>query len=83
MCTEVEIRRTGMRSLYCGSVRDLARHLRVVVPVHYDTHSRNLSRMATHCLCPVDIHASAEASGFRVVAEPYRIHPDIVIQKQR
>ena len=81
MCTEVEIRRPGLRSLYVGNVRDLSRHLRVIIAgAHLDPHTK-ISRMATHCLCPVDVRASAEASGWRVVSEPMSTHPDIIIER--
>ena len=78
MCTEVEIKRKGLRSIYIRTVRDLARHLSVIVPA--DKTTGRINRMATHCLCPVDVNASAEASGYRVVAEPM-FCPDIIIEK--
>lgn len=78
MCTEVEIRRRGLRSLYVDTVRGLSRHLRVIVP---DDRTRGkVNRMARHCLCPVDVAASAKRSGYRVVDEP-GFSPDFVIEK--
>lgn len=80
MCIEVEIRRKGLRSLYVGTVRDLARHLRVIVPGAHLDKSARVNRMATHCLCPVDVRASAERSGYRMVDEP-GFCPDFIIEK--
>lgn len=83
MCTEVEIRRPGMRSLYVSTVRELARHLHTIVDADYrgrPKSERRTNRMAEHCLCPIDIRESAKRSGFTVVDEP-GFCPDIVIQK--
>jgi len=62
------------------TVRDLARHLRVIVPGGHLDRSTRVNRMATHCLCPVDVRASAERSGYRVIDEP-GFRPDIIIEK--
>ena len=67
MCTEVKIERRGLRSLYASNVRELARHLRVIVPGSHLNKSTRINRMAQHCLCPVDVEASAKASGYEVV----------------
>ncbi len=81
MCTEVEIRRKGIRrSFTVSSVRDLARYFRVIVPVASWPKSKHIRRMAQHCLCPVDVAESAKRSGYRVVAEP-GFSPDIVVEK--
>lgn len=79
MCTIVEIRRPGLRPLTLGSVRELARHLKNIVSANPE---KTIDRMAEHCLCPVDIKASAEASGYEVVAEPCTGDPDIIIQRK-
>lgn len=81
MCQEVEIKRRGMRSLYIGSVRDLSRHFRVIVPAVYGDGRtpRKINRMAEHCLCPVDIEESATRSGYRVVEAG--VCPEYVVTK--
>lgn len=81
MCTEVDIKRKGMRRpLTVSSVRDLARYFRVIVPVASRPQSNRIRRMARHCLCPVDVAESAKRSGYRVVAEP-GFCPDIIVEK--
>ena len=85
MCSEIAIRRPGMRwDTYVSTVRELSRHFRVIV--HHSDHlksTRPFRRMADHCCCPVDIHASAQASGYDVIDEPMQMHPDWVVQKCR
>ena len=82
MCTEIAIRRPGIRrDVYVSSVRDLARYFRVIVSDGRYYSERPLRRMATHCCCSVDIHRSAELSGYEVIEEPMQIHPDIIVRK--
>lgn len=69
MCTGVIIRRDGLRDIHCGSVRELARWFPVIVPDNRDLRpgeypTPTIDRAAEHCLCPVDIQASATASGY-------------------
>lgn len=83
MCTEIAIRRRGMRyDIYVSSVRELARYFPVIVTHPVYRSERPLRRMATHCCCPVDIHESAKRSGYEVIDEPMQIHPDIVVRKR-
>ena len=70
-----------MKPLYVRTVRELARHFKVIVPGSHLDRSTRINRMATHCLCPVDVIASAEASGYRVVAEP-GLCPDVIVEKK-
>ena len=78
MCTDVEIRRKGMRSVYADTVRDLAVYFKVIVPV---ARGARIYRRASHCLCPIDLIASAEASGYRIIDEP-GFCPDVIVEKK-
>lgn len=82
MCTEIVIRRKGLRPLYIETVRDLARHFRVLVPASYGDGrtARKVNRMATYCLCPIDVRESAKRSGYRIVEEP-GFCPDFIVEK--
>lgn len=82
MCSEIAIRRPGMRRyIYVSSVRALARYFRVIVTDNRYRSERPLRRMATHCCCPVDIEESARRSGYEVIDNPMQMHPDFVVQK--
>lgn len=74
MCVEVWLERDGMRwQVEFANVRSLQRIFRVLVPSRTDgLYSCNAqSRFATHCLCPVDVPASAAASGYDCVWDPW------------
>lgn len=66
MCTRVIIGRPGMRSIECNTVNDLAQLFSGQPPTdpHYD--GKVIDRMASHCLCPVDVKAWAHASGYEI-----------------
>lgn len=61
MCMGVLIKRDGLPPIHCGTVRDLARWFDVLVEHDPD---RRVDRMASHCLCPIDIVESARLSGY-------------------
>jgi hypothetical protein len=63
----VVINRDGLPPIHCGSVRELARWFDVLVrDKNYP--KTKIDRMASHCLCPIDIQESAKLSGY--TAEP-------------
>lgn len=72
MCTQVFIEGHG-RHIECDSVRALTRFFPVIIECSYRERRniRPLRRMATHCLCPVDVEASAKASGYDVEWDPW------------
>ena len=83
MCQEVEVR-TPTGSAMCGSVRELAAFFSVLVE-HRDARlgdatPPSVDREATHCLCPIDVSASATASGYRVV-DDRGFCPEFIVEK--
>lgn len=65
VCTQVVIKRAGLRSISCGSVRELSRWFRSdPIPGKHLDRSTKINRMAEHCLCPVDLNGWAEANDY-------------------
>jgi len=66
VCTTVIIDRPGLRSIECSTVNDLARWFVGRPPTDRCYEGNLIDRMASHCLCPVDVTAWAHASGYEI-----------------
>ncbi len=66
MCTRVIIDRPGLRPIECCSVRELARWFDGRPPTDRHYEGNAIDRMASHCLCPVDVTTWAESSGYEI-----------------
>lgn len=83
MCTVVWMRHAG-RVTELGNVREFARAVGAVVETRYDGQLRSkrpLHRFADHCLCPVDVEASAKAGGWEL--EPTDGFPDYMLRRPK
>ena len=77
MCTEVQINRLGAKPVFVSTVRELSEYFPVIVCGSAD---REVNRLATHCLCPVDIRESAKQSGYTITDEP-GFAPDFIVEQ--
>ena len=83
MCTVVWLRRAG-RIVELDNVRDFARAIGSIVDMHRKGDPRSgrpIRRFATHCLCAVDVEASAKAHGYDMM--PTDGWPDYMIKSRR
>jgi hypothetical protein len=84
MCTTVWMRRSG-RVIELDNVRDFARAVGPIVqskdPRWPLSMVNPVGRFATHCLCPIDVEASAKAGGWEM--EPTDGWPDYMLRRPR
>lgn len=66
MCCRVFIKREGKRPIECSSVKELSRWFPGKPPTDPVYDGMTVDRMASHCLCPVNVPAWAQASGYTV-----------------
>ena len=83
MCTVVWMRHAG-RVVELGNVRDFTRAVGALVEHHDPQRPRSqrpIRKFATHCLCPIDIEASAKAGGWEL--GPTDGFPDYMLRRPK